>query len=397
MKLSNLEFENLLKALLDAYRNYDKLKLMVRMKLGEKLELLSKESDLEIVVFHVIEWAESQDKILDLILGAYEKNPDNSEMKKITAQLLNRIIENEENYIACDGLAKRLHEVVNKLNLSINNSVEKSEPQNQQQLNFEHIAFSESICQIDFQEAIQTFKNIQSQFNEDGDTVLFLIEENLMKKGDLCLQILRDDLKSNAYRQHFCYCPVTYTPGNLEGVVQGIANFFGVKPEKMNINQHINLLIEKIGDSLQNNSVVFIEINCVLSDPSEIDPLIPWFINHFWQLLGAKIKEITKNYSGIQVIAVIISDLLIEQNLSCYCNKEHTFLKLDKLVKIPLDNWTKEDIAKWLIKYGNPMLKKNEKEKLTNQIYNATGGVPIGAYFALQQQWDTLTRSPTSC
>jgi V8-like Glu-specific endopeptidase len=82
MKLSSSETEKLFEALLDAYRDYDKLKIMVRLKLGESLERFAGRGDLETVVFNLIDSAESRGKLQSLIVGAYEKNPDNPELKK---------------------------------------------------------------------------------------------------------------------------------------------------------------------------------------------------------------------------------------------------------------------------------------------------------------------------
>jgi len=59
MKLSSSETEKLFEALLDAYRDYDKLKMMVRLKLGESLERFAGKGDLETVVFNLIDSAES--------------------------------------------------------------------------------------------------------------------------------------------------------------------------------------------------------------------------------------------------------------------------------------------------------------------------------------------------
>ena len=123
---------------------------------------------------------------------------------------------------------------------SLNNHL--NNPNNQQELNI-----NKSLCYLDFQQALETFQTIQYQFNKDGDVALFFIEESLIKRGDLCLQRLRDDLKSNinsSYRKNFRYCPVTYTSNNLEGVVQEIAKYFDVQLNLI-VNQLSLLLVIK--------------------------------------------------------------------------------------------------------------------------------------------------------
>ena len=281
---------------------------------------------------------------------------------------------------------------LNNKNLSSNNS--ENSPDKRQQLKID-----ESLRYIDFKKALETFEKIQSQFDKDGDVALFLMEESLIKRGDLYLQRLRDNLKSNTNsfnRQNFRYCPVTYTPGNSKAFLQGLASFFNVK----NV-EAIDGLIQQIGKSLQNDSVLFIEINCDINNEGEIDTLIPWFINDFWQPLQSKVNEVTKDYEGIRVVAVIVSNFNINQrlltnDLSCYCNDNHESFARDKLVKIPLDNWTQDDIFNWL-KDINRSLTKSQRNDIASKIYNTTQGLPNTVCFALRQQWQILINSATSC
>jgi len=397
MKLTASESEQLFEALLDSYKDYDQLKIMVKFKLQKNLAEISQKTNTEVTVFDLIEWAENKNKILDLILGAYERNPDNPALKTITVQLLNRIIENEIDVVR-DDLKEKFFEVVNKLNIKKVNPVERPAQQNQQQLNFnEHINFNESIYYIDFREATKTFTKIKSNFNGDGDSALFLMEKNLIRQGDLYLKRLKNELKPHRgnYREFF----TTYTSGNLEGVIEKIGEYFNnTKPKKMTLNEYIKLVIEDIGSSLQNNSVFFIEIQCEINEASEIDPLIPWFTQDFWQPLQKRIKQVTDDFSGIKVIAVIISNLEINARLSCYLNQNDVFLESDKLIKIPLaDSWEKKDIDEWLKSYPTTSLTNRQREQISTKVYNETDGRPRDICYALQQQWDTLTCLPTSC
>ena len=82
MTLLGFEIEELFEALLDAYRDYNKLQRMVRFKLGENLERFAPRGDLETVVFSLIDSAEARGKLQPLIIGAYEQNPDNQKLKK---------------------------------------------------------------------------------------------------------------------------------------------------------------------------------------------------------------------------------------------------------------------------------------------------------------------------
>ena len=293
-------------------------------------------------------------------------------------------------YDKLDEIEKQIEELkLNDQSLSSNDYLDN--PKNQQLLKVD-----KNLRNIDFEKALETFKRITSQFNKEGDVALFFMEKRLINQGDLFLQKLKNDVASETYnihRQSFNSHRVIYTSGNLEGVIQRIAEKFNINKKEMTIE----LVINKIGDSLQNNSVLFIEIDCDISEPSDIDQLIPWFINVFWKPLREKVNEVAKDYEGIKVVAVIISDLLLnsrfsKEELSCYYNRSKKVFPRDKLVKIPLEKWTKRDIIKWLNTHANPSLKTTEKNRIAEKIYNATEkGTPIAVYSALQQkQWQTL-------
>ncbi|KHG42746.1 MULTISPECIES: effector-associated domain EAD1-containing protein [Aphanizomenon] len=82
MNLSPQEKEKFWTALLSAYRDYDALKMMVAFKLGENLEEFAGRGKLQTVVFNLIDSAENRGKLEYLILGAYEGNPNNRDLRK---------------------------------------------------------------------------------------------------------------------------------------------------------------------------------------------------------------------------------------------------------------------------------------------------------------------------
>lgn len=89
MKLSPSESQLIFEALVDAY-NYETLERMVKFKLGEQLSrIASNQNDIDDVVFKLVNWAEKNDKVLDLVKGAKEKRPNHSKIKQISDQILN--------------------------------------------------------------------------------------------------------------------------------------------------------------------------------------------------------------------------------------------------------------------------------------------------------------------
>ena len=87
MKLSKSEIKDLFEALQDGYRSYDDLSIMVRLNLNQNLEKIVLVRNIEIVILELIEWAESEYKLLDLVWGANNRNPDNLQIRNITYEL----------------------------------------------------------------------------------------------------------------------------------------------------------------------------------------------------------------------------------------------------------------------------------------------------------------------
>ena len=87
MKLSKSEIKDLFEALQDGYRSYDDLSIMVRLNLNQNLEKIVLVRNIEIVILELIEWTESEYKLLDLVWGANNRNPDNLQIRNITYEL----------------------------------------------------------------------------------------------------------------------------------------------------------------------------------------------------------------------------------------------------------------------------------------------------------------------
>ena len=81
-KLSGGEKRQLWQALLDAYRTYNALKIMVQFQLDETLEVIVGTGDLRTVVFDLIEWSESRGRLEQLIIGSYAENSGNPILKE---------------------------------------------------------------------------------------------------------------------------------------------------------------------------------------------------------------------------------------------------------------------------------------------------------------------------
>ncbi|MDY6901578.1 MAG: effector-associated domain EAD1-containing protein, partial [Cyanobacteriota bacterium] len=86
-KLSGKERGKLREAIMSGYPKISKLKIMLSDELDRKLDKIVGGSDLEEVVFNLIETAESQGWLPNLIRAASEVNPGNTDLQSIKKEL----------------------------------------------------------------------------------------------------------------------------------------------------------------------------------------------------------------------------------------------------------------------------------------------------------------------
>lgn len=88
LKLNGPQLQQLKVALLSAFPDRGSLEQMVSFGLGENLAAIVNDANLDNAVFELIQWADSQGRIGELIRKASEVNPGNRELADFVAQTL---------------------------------------------------------------------------------------------------------------------------------------------------------------------------------------------------------------------------------------------------------------------------------------------------------------------
>lgn len=88
MKLSGERRQRLHSALLDAFPDKSSLEQMLSFGLNKNLNTLASESSLQNIVFKIIQAAEAEGWIKDLVNAARQANSGNESLKIITEELL---------------------------------------------------------------------------------------------------------------------------------------------------------------------------------------------------------------------------------------------------------------------------------------------------------------------
>jgi hypothetical protein len=86
--LTHIQFEQLTNALLGAFPDPANLVMMVKFKLDENLVNIAPQNQIyKLQVFKLVEWANAQDRIEDLVVGALNMNERNKALRAISEQL----------------------------------------------------------------------------------------------------------------------------------------------------------------------------------------------------------------------------------------------------------------------------------------------------------------------
>ncbi|MGK7874322.1 MAG: hypothetical protein AB4426_13725 [Xenococcaceae cyanobacterium] len=265
---------------------------------------------------------------------------------------------------------KQLAEVENQLSKLGNSSLNYHQESN---------IFERNLSKIDFEEARKIIDSILHKFKAQarGGAALFLLQESLSMRGDLCMAEMREQLRE--YCSHFKHCPVDLSARNQltskQELLDAIAHYFNPIEPVSDETEYAQAIVDKIGSTLQGGSVVFIELN-TSDDWLSAEHLLSWFVNAFWLPLTQLHKSIASQFPNVRFVVVIS----VEEPLSEECQKLPCFWREDdfdcqKIVNLPLYPWTEEHIQSWLSTFSGLSVAQIARE--ARKIYRASrAGIP---------------------
>lgn len=252
-----------------------------------------------------------------------------------------------------------------------------------QNQNRKHLTFEQDLQKIDFTQAKEVVKSIISQFDRSGGSASFLLQRNLSMAGRLCLLEIKDELRRGT--RDFKFYPVEFS-SNSElsqvGLLKGLAGHLGVEL-KPDLQESSRIVQERIIRSLQSGSIVFIEIQQWDALPAQREVLC-WFLEHFWNPLVAQLPVISNACRRVRLIAVVVvEDELAEDCLEFCCTQEE--FDGQKMIDLPLQDWTVDDILDWLDYLGIPV---QQSDIIAKRIHKASRGIPGLICEALRKEFN---------
>jgi hypothetical protein len=322
---------------------------------------------------------------------AIQKQVLEERLASLTAQfmLVNRQMNSER-----DARSRYLLETQSKELLEESKLVERELEElesSDNNLNQIYLNIKESLPEIDFKEAIKIVEIVTQQyrFSSNGGAALFLLENSYSMAGYLFIDKIREEFKRKT--GHFKYIKVDLSSSSSYdeyGLLERVAGYLKIQCKSIsNVREFGAEIIQKICQSLQSGSIVFIEINkwdCLQSQES----IIPWFVDNFWIPLIQESKVFIKDKElrRVKFVTVIDSEYQLStecNNLPYYCCGDS--FDYQKILKLPLNQWQQDDIQEWLEIYTG--LPASKIDAIARNIYLKTmNGIPFMVCGALQQE-----------
>lgn len=250
--------------------------------------------------------------------------------------------------------------------------------------NRQYLNLEEELQKIDFVEAKEAVERIVSKFDRNGGNASFLLQRNLQMAGRLCLLEIKDRLQSST--RDLKSFPIEFsadTELNHIGLLNRLASHLGIEPIAEPV-EYSSSIQQAIVRSLQSGSVVLIEIHKWDALPLAIQrEVLCWFLEQFWQPLVAQLPTIATTYSKVRFITVLVVEDEIASDCLEYCCI-HDEYDGQKLIDLPLQDWTENDILDWLDYLGLP---KQQSEGIAKRIHRASRGIPELVCSALRREF----------
>ncbi|ASC72728.1 hypothetical protein XM38_036860 [Halomicronema hongdechloris C2206] len=299
-------------------------------------------------------------------------------LTKAAERLLDQIDELEDKLAACDA--------------------EASEP------GIRDRNFEKALQKINFTQAKDTAARLRQKLNQQGGVALFFLQGSKLQMGHFCLEevlqvILRDHMIDGqvvgAYRRICVDLNSTISQLNETEFLMRLASYFNLD---LAASSDDNLLCEQIHaqirTSIGTGTTLFLEIKS-LDELLERETFLKWFIQDFWQPLSEEVAVASQDVKSKFIVALIADSQILSDHTSpqypqdVFCQGDR--LDSDKIINLPLPNWSVDDIQTWLVRFHPllPKLQQQQKTALTRmakQIHRNSGnGIPQSVCINLQE------------
>lgn len=263
-------------------------------------------------------------------------------------------------------------------------------------------AWKSKLPEIDFKDAVDTYKAVLAKMERDCGAALFLMQDGTASAASLCVERMISELKRSLGRR--------MTPGFPEdkptpkGLMLKLAEYLGKLPssgpwlpDTQNAGEMAAAVVKKLVGSLGRGSLVWLDVE--LENAAITTELLGWFLQSFWKPLVQQLPDRAKDALYAQVFGVFVCEVPLPTGSlkpEWVCRPD-TY-KPEQVVEIPLaPAWKPVEISGWLSLYTHaPRCPWLDIDAKAQNIYDkCRQGVPDMVLWQIQE---FLTRlRPATC
>ena len=259
-----------------------------------------------------------------------------------------------------------------------------------------HLVWQANLPEINFRKALEWFNVIDEELNRcDGGAATFLMPDSFGMGGKLCLSRLKKNLETMERPPYV----VDFFPGKRLDVatfLREMGRHLGYEVRLADdhspseLTSYTNEIIRRLISSVCYGSVVLLELH-VWNPVGLHDSFLPQFLQYFWHPLLENMPSVTHDYPLVKFLSlIVVYPSLAEARLPEHlcCQPDHFDSR--KLLELPLQPWTKDEIRLWLYRYVGPMATKlghtrTEMDNLAQFIFDMSNGRPKDVQALLQE------------
>lgn len=256
------------------------------------------------------------------------------------------------------------------------------------------LAWQQTLPNLDYQKARQIAKDVLTRFEDKEGAVLFMLQRSHEMCGHWCLAALREmvDQGNGKFISHNVKFTPLERPSEIE-LLNKLGHCLNAVVEN-DIAASVTAVIKKLYEAVQSGGTVFVSIE--FPDGQSVSPnFFKWFVEEFWCALVQSSTAAANECELFKVIiAIVVSSSLPDECIQAYLGSLDAAFDFRKILELPLENWTSEDIRKWLVYHSGLTLTRDQFRQLALTIHtNSQAGVPVMAYTYLLDQLTTLHSS----
>ncbi|MDX2032607.1 MAG: hypothetical protein SF339_18170 [Blastocatellia bacterium] len=246
--------------------------------------------------------------------------------------------------------------------------------------NHRHLVLKDTLHRIDYDEVKNLVRELIRRALEDCAAGLFLLQESIAYRGELCLEAIYDELRRASFRETIHRREVRLQKQDektMTSLLHRIAGHFNVQASPaaaQSAETYAGEIVQKICSSVYLGSVSVIEIH-TWDDFQENEASCAWFLEHFWRPLTMAFHSHGQRQNAKLLIVLVIEGRCPEEIADRHCCTELE-QAAEKILPLPLRNWFRHEIEAFLksgvIKNADPKTIQRRAERIYSASRNGT-------------------------